>query len=241
MSVVAIIPARGGSTRIPAKNLALLDQRPLVAHTIDAALTARLVDAVYVSTNDAEIARVSRHHGARVVMRPDHLSTSEAPTEPALQHAVQEIERRQGERVELIVMLQPTSPLRGAGRIDEGVRLLRSGDWDAVVSVVPDVGYYFLGDIGAGGELRVGYDPHNRLRTQDIPPRYRENGAVYVTTRRLLMERGCRMGGRMAALVMDEKESIDIDTPLELELCRVLLERRPGRWKRPAPLAVSFP
>lgn len=223
-----MIPARGGSRRIPAKNLAPLAGLPLIAHTIHAATAARTVERVYVSTDSPEIAGVSRRHGARVLWRPAPLCDDRAPTEPALIHAVEQIEAASGQPVGVVVMLQATSPLRGAKRIDEAVHLLRDRGCDSVVSVVPDVGYYFLGDVDACGRLRVGYDPRERLRTQEIPPRYRENGAIYAMTRAQLMERGCRMGGDMRALVMDECESVDIDTPRDLLLCRALLEDRAG-------------
>lgn len=223
---VAVIPARGGSSRIPRKNLAPLGGCPLVAHTIQAALRSCELDRVFVSTQDTEIGAVSRQHGAEVIWRPQQLSTDTAATEPALIHAVEVIEGRLGQRVGAVVMLQPTSPLRGTRRVDQAVRLLRDRGCDAVVSVTRDVGHYFLGDVDQQGWLQPGYDPGQRLRTQDIPPRYRENGAIYVMTRQQIMERGCRMGGRMQALVMEQWESIDIDTLLDLELARVLVEQR---------------
>jgi len=212
---------------------------PLVAHTILAARQAREVDRVHVSTDDPVIAAVSQSYGAGVIMRPDHLATAEAPTEPALQHAVVALEARSGVPVDIVVLLQPTSPLRGADRIDQAVRLLHRTGCDCVVSVVPEVGYYFLGDVGPRGELRVGYDPGHRLRTQEIPPRYRENGAIYVMTRAQIMDRGCRMGGDMRALVMEQRESIDIDTPVDLELCRLLLADRV--LDRPCPREGAAP
>jgi CMP-N,N'-diacetyllegionaminic acid synthase len=222
LSVVAVIPARGGSTRVPRKNLALLGGVPLIVHTIRAAREAAEVDRVVVSTEDAEIAAVALAHGADLVWRPAGLATSEAPTEPALQHAVLEVERR-GYAVEALVLLQATSPLRGAARIDEAVRLWRRTGCDAVVSVVEDRHYYFLGELDSDARLTVGYDPLRRLRTQEIAPRYRENGAIYVMTRAQIIDRGCRMGGDTRGVVMEELESLDIDTPLELQLCEAVL------------------
>jgi len=227
MNTVAVIPARGGSTRIQDKNLAPLAGHPLVAHTILAARDAAEVGAVYVSTEDPQIAAASERYGAQVIWRPRSMASATAPTEPCLIHALDHIERQTGKRVDALVMLQATSPLRGAERIDQAVRLLRESGCDAVVSVHPKVGYYFLCDFDDDGRLVPGYDPNNRPRTQDIPPRYRENGAIYVMTRAQLMDQGCRMGGHMRAVIMDEVESIDIDTLTDLELARVVLERRP--------------
>jgi CMP-N,N'-diacetyllegionaminic acid synthase len=239
--VVALIPARGGSTRIPQKNLAPLGGHPLLAHTVLAARKANLVSNVYVSTDCSAIASASRRYGASVVRRPAELATAEAPTEPSLFHAVETIERNEARRVDVIVMLQVTSPLRRAHRIDQAIELMMRTACDSVVSVTPEVGYYFLGDIGPGGKLEVGYDPHNRLRTQDIPPRYRENGAIYVMTREQLMERRCRMGGDMRALVMNAEEAIDIDDAVDLKLCTVLLAEQRGLTRAAAPLRLDEP
>ncbi len=222
MFTLAIIPARGGSSRIPRKNLALLGGVPLIAHTIRAAQGAPEVDRVCVSTDDPEIATVARDYGALVVRRPAALATAEAPTEPALEHAVEVLEQRLGERCETIVMLQPTSPLRPAARISEAVQLMVRSGCDSVVGVVPVVDYYFHGELKQGNRLEVGYDPQNRLRTQDIPPRYYETGALYVMTREQLMDRRCRMGGDIRAVVMSKNEGLDIDHLVDLQLCELL-------------------
>jgi N-acylneuraminate cytidylyltransferase len=223
---LAVIPARGGSTRIPRKNLAPLAGLPLLAHTIRASLAAERIDRTVVSTDDEEIAESARRHGAAVVRRPAELATAEAPTEPALQHAVREVERRLGYAVEVVVLLQPTSPLRGPARIDEAVlRLLETG-CDSVASVTADRGYYFTGELDADQRLSLGYDPARRLRTQEIPPRYRENGALYVMTRAQIMERGCRLGADVRALVLSEEEGVDIDHPLDLLVCEAILRSR---------------
>ena len=245
MNTVAVIPARGGSTRIHNKNLASLDGHPLVAHTILAARRAREVAAVYVSTQDDGIAAASERYGAQVIWRPASMATATAQTEPCLIHAVDHIEQLTRQPVDALVMLQVTSPLRSAGRIDQAVRLLRATGCDAVISVTPKVGYHFLCDLDDRGRLIPGYDVKDRPRTQDIPPRYRENGAIYVMTRAQIMDDRCRMGGDMRAVIMDEEEAIDIDTATDLELARVVLKKRrkagvfinvsaPGGGQRPA-------
>lgn len=239
MNTVAVIPARGGSTRIQDKNLASLGGHPLLAHTIMAARRAREVGGVHVSTQCERIARASEQYGASVIWRPEELATATSPTEPSLIHAVEQVEQQTGRRVDALVMLQVTSPLRGAGRIDQAVRLLRDTGCDAVVSVHPKVGYYFLADLDPDGRMILGYDPKHRSRTQDIPPRYRENGAIYVMTRAQIVEQGCRMGGDIRAVVMDEEESIDIDTRTDLELARVVLRKR-QRARRAADGEVSL-
>jgi CMP-N,N'-diacetyllegionaminic acid synthase len=224
--VAAIIPARGGSKRIPQKNLTLLAGRPLVVHTIEAARKSGLVDSVYVSTDDQTIAAVAREAGAEVIRRPAAMAADDSPSEMALLHAVQTIEIVRREKTDVLVMLQPTSPLRTHVHIDEAVNQLLATGCDSVVSVLPEIHYYFLGDVGAEGQFTVGYDPLNRLRTQEIPPRYRENGAIYVFTRELFLSTRCRMGRDMRAYVMDAQSSIDVDSAEDLLLCQLLLQKQ---------------
>lgn len=234
--IPAVIPARGGSQRIPFKNLARVGGHPLLAHTIVAARRARLISDVYVSTDAEEIAMVAERYGAKVIERPTEIAGPMAASESALLHAVETIEGNDG-KVDLVVMLQATSPLRRDFRIDQAIGMAVDEGCDAVVSVTPVIDYYFLGDVDDHGRLSVSYDPKNRRRTQDIPPRYRENGAIYVMTRDLLFNEECRMGGDMRALVMDRNESIDIDDVIDLKLCNLLLARNPQL--APAPLDLE--
>ncbi|MCA9669750.1 MAG: acylneuraminate cytidylyltransferase family protein [Myxococcales bacterium] len=224
---LAVIPARGGSRRLPRKNLALLGGKPLLAHSIEAARAARRLWRVAVSTDDALIADVARAYGAEVIMRPAELASDSAPTEPTLRHALEHVEQQLGEQISGVVTLQPTSPLRGANRIDQAITLLESAGADSVCAVVHNVDYYFLGDIDADGRLQVGYDPQRRLRTQDITPRYKDNGAIYVSRRALIVgDPCCRMGGDVRALVMEPWESIDIDEMVDLLEAAAVLELR---------------
>lgn len=239
--VVSIIPARGGSQRVPDKNLRLLGGKPLLSYTVEASLNARWVDRTYVSTDSARIAACAQLHGAQVVKRPTALAGPTASSELALLHGLTAIETREMRRVDVLVMLQATSPLRPSERIDQAVKLLLTEGCDSVVSVVADVEYYFLGEVDYRGRLKVGYDPKNRLRTQDIPARYRENGAVYVMKRDLLVTEQCRMGGDMRALIMTAQESVDIDTMVDFARCEALLhDQRSAQAAEPPPDNVAW-
>ncbi|MEK6900492.1 MAG: acylneuraminate cytidylyltransferase family protein, partial [Nanoarchaeota archaeon] len=118
--IVAIIPARGGSKRIPRKNIKLLAGKPLIAYTIEAAKRSASLDRIFVSTEDEEIAKVASYYGAEIIKRPDILATDNATTESVLCHAVNNLEK-EGYFPELVVLLQPTSPLRGSYIIDKAV------------------------------------------------------------------------------------------------------------------------
>jgi N-acylneuraminate cytidylyltransferase len=223
--VVAVIPARGGSKGIPRKNLRPLAGKPLLVHSIEAARDAHLVDLAVVSTEDAEIEEVARGAGAEVVARPEELATDEAPTEPALLHAVAEVERRYRRKADVVLLLQATSPLRPASAIDRAVQLLVATGCDSVVAVREDVGAHFTGRIESGRFVPP-YDPSRRRRRQELPALYRETGALYAVRREVLFSLRCRMGGDMRPLVLSFEEALDIDSLDDFVHAEILLERR---------------
>jgi CMP-N,N'-diacetyllegionaminic acid synthase len=216
VDVLGLIPARGGSKGIPGKNLALVAGRPLLEWTIDAARAARELTRVVVSTDDGEIARVAA--GVDVLRRPPELARDDTPMLDVVHHAIAEL------APDVIVVLQPTSPLRGARHIDEAVRLLRETDADCVVSVVevphryrPDA----LMDVVDGRVV-----PRGSARTrQEKELVYARNGPA------VLVVRADRLGddfyeGDCRAYVMDERDSLDIDTPFDLDVADLLLRAR---------------
>jgi N-acylneuraminate cytidylyltransferase len=228
--VLAVVPARGGSKGIPRKNLRELAGKPLLVHTVEAARAAALVDVVAVSTEDVEIARAARQSGAEVVDRPAELAGDESPTEPALLHAVLEIERRYGRKADAVLLLQATSPLRQASSIDAAVRMLVKSGCDSVVAVCEDRGAHFAGRI-VNGHFVPPYDPTRRRRRQDLEPLYRETGAIYAVRREILFDLRCRMGGDVRPLVLGEEESVDIDTAADFAIAEAILERRNRRFQ----------
>ena len=225
MSVVAIIPARGGSKRIPGKNLAPVAGKPLLAWTIEAALDAWSVDHVFVSTEDEDIARCARRFGAEVIARPPEFATDCASTEPVLLHALDWLWEFCRMSPDYVALLQCTSPLRSTAIIDRAVSKALETGCDAVVGVHETIEHFFCGDL-EGDRLRVGYDPQNRPRTQDISPRFRENGSTYVTRADFLRRTGCRMGGDTRAVVMSPTEGLDIDDFHDLMLAQHYLDHR---------------
>jgi CMP-N,N'-diacetyllegionaminic acid synthase len=226
MHTVAVIPARGGSRGIPRKNLRLVGGVPLVVHSIRAALAAASIDRVIVSTDDETIARVSRNAGAEVPFtRPSHLAGDDATTFAVIRHAVDWLEQSTARRVDVVVTLQPTSPLRPAGVIDDAVRLVRDGAHRAAVTVAeipfaaPTVGILSDGRFRASVTLT---DP----RRQVAPSAVRLTGAVFVTSRDLLDE-GRLTDGAPAAIVTHGAAALDIDTPADLAAARRALRAGP--------------
>jgi N-acylneuraminate cytidylyltransferase len=220
VSIVAIIPARGGSKRVPRKNLFLLEGRPLVAHSVRHALDATSVDEVIVSTDDDDIAAAAEAAGARGIRRPAELAGDMATSESALEHALAQLDAEP----ELVVFLQCTSPVRSGADIDAAVATLRAERADSLFSACPDRG--LLWTLEPAGPRPLNYDPRRRLRDQDMAPQVRENGSIYIFRPAVLREHGSRLGGRIAVHEMDVWSSVQIDDPHDVELVAWILAGR---------------
>jgi CMP-N,N'-diacetyllegionaminic acid synthase len=230
MSVVAVIPARGGSKGIPRKNLARVAGRPLAAYAIDVALNAASVDRVLVSTDDLEIADVARELGAEVpFLRPSELADDAAPMLVVLMHALEWLESR-GVAVEALVLLQPTSPLRTSRHVEEAIALFRSVPASSVVSVV-EVPHHFnpasLMKLSAQGTLAPFFEGKLiATRRQDKPTAFARNGPVVLVCHPDTLRSGELYGASCLPYLMSEKDSLDIDTPQDLLLAeQALLDR----------------
>jgi CMP-N,N'-diacetyllegionaminic acid synthase len=219
MTILGVIPARAGSIGLPEKHLRLLGGRPLVQHTIEAAWGSRRLDRVILSTNDPRIARAARAVGVEVpFQRPDELAGERAPTVAVIQHAVAWAEEA-GSTVDIVVTLQPTSPLRTSAQIDDAIALLDEPDVRSAVTVAT------LGEpISVVGSLRDGRflrcaSGAGDQRRQAAAPAVRLTGGVYVTRRDLLAE-GMLIDAAPAALLVEDETAIDIDTIEDLRRAR---------------------
>lgn len=230
--VLAIVPARGGSKGVPGKNLRPLAGKPLIVWTLEAAQAASTVSRLVVSTDDAAIAQVAAQAGAEVVHRPAELAQDTSPTEPALFHALEVLKATSGYEPDAVALLQCTSPLRGPELIDAAVRKLFATGCDAVMTVTPIQHWYLCGTVSDQGVFVPEYDYQRRPRSQDMPQKYRENGALYVTRRESLNQYANRLGGDVRVIVMDPVRSIDIDTWEDFRLAEEVLG---GLWLREDP------
>jgi N-acylneuraminate cytidylyltransferase len=221
MHVAGIIPARGGSKAIEKKNIVDFDGRPLIEYTIHQARTSDRLDGVHVSTDDEEIAAVSRSAGADVIERPDDIAGDRSPTEDALRHAVETL-RDRGTDPDVIVLLQCTSPLRREGDIDGTVDLVVDGDYDSALTCCADHKFYW--EVGEDGAEPINYDPQERQMRQELSERYQENGSVYVTDVDVLERTHCRLGGRIGIHEMPELLSFEIDTWEDHRLLEAIAE-----------------
>ncbi|MGD9123516.1 MAG: acylneuraminate cytidylyltransferase family protein [Desulfarculaceae bacterium] len=230
-NVLGLIPARGGSRGFPQKNLALLAGRPLISHTIGAARSSRSLTRVVVSTDNDKIARAAKEAGAEVpFLRPPELATDTATALEVIRHAVEYFEA-EGWNPEAIVYLQPTSPLRRVHHIDQAVDTLWQKEADSVVSVV-ELPHNFsplsVMTLDEQGFLKP-YDPGGAsvLRRQDKPRLWARNGpAVLALRRETVMELNTLYGPKTLPLVMDQWDSIDIDSSDDLAMAEWALSRR---------------
>lgn len=231
IEVLGVIPARGGSKRLPGKNLSLLAGRPMLAFTCEAATTSRRLTRVVASTDDADIAGCAREHGVEVpFMRPAALADDAAPTLPVVRHLLDELLRRESYQPDVVVILQPTSPLRRAGHIDAAVDTLEATGADSVVSVVEVPHQYNPVSVLTIADGRLAPfldDPRTAiLRRQDKPVVYARNGAAVYAVTRGTVERGSLFGADCRPLIMSAEDSVDVDGELDLLLAEILIRRR---------------
>ena len=223
MFTISIIPARGGSKGIPHKNIRLLVDKPLIAHSILDAQESKFIDQVYVSTDNLEIAEVSQKYGAEVIHRPKEIAGDTASSESALIHALSEI-KKNDISPDLIVFLQCTSPIRTGTDIDNAIAKLRSENADSLLSVSPS--HRFLWQKVDGIAQSINYDYRRRPRRQDMQPQYVENGSIYIFKPWVLKELNNRLGGKVALFTMSEAARWEIDSPLDFEIAELLLKKQ---------------
>lgn len=220
---LAVIPARGGSKGIPRKNLQPVGGRPLLAWSIDHVRRAKRPMRLVVSTDDSEIAEVAVANGAEVpCLRPRELATDEAPTEPAVIHAVQSLGDMD---VDHVVLLQATSPIRDPGTLDAAIAAYEQSGAVSLLSVVDVPPWLWFGGKEAPTPM---YDPDKRPRRQDVPPQgrtYRETGSIYVVSVDHLFKTGNRLGPRPCIFVTAPHEGLDIDDEFDLAVADSWLRR----------------
>jgi len=223
-SVLGIIPARGGSKGVPRKNLRPLAGKPLIVWTIEAALRAQHLSRLVVSTDDDEIAQIAVDAGAELIRRPAQIAGDTASSELALLHALDELQSTEGYVPDAVSLLQCTSPLRGADLIDRCIALLFDSGCDAVMTVTHMQHWYLCGRIDDDHRFLPEYDYQKRPFSQQMPEKFRENGAVYVTRTETLRQVGNRLGGDVRVVPMDAVRSVDIDTEQDFLLAQEVLQ-----------------
>ena len=215
---IAIIPARGGSKRIPEKNIQMLGDVPLLAHSIlYAHANNAIIDDIYVSTDNAEIKKIALQFGAKVIDRPVSISGDLEPTVSASKHVLQSI----GSDVENIVLLQPTNPLRPANLLQEAFEIYQEGNHESLFTVSRN--HQKLGKI-----ITDKFVPFNYIigqRSQDLEPLFFENGLLYITKASLILNDIIISENAFPFEVNHIFAQVDIDTPEDLEYAEYLFQK----------------
>jgi CMP-N,N'-diacetyllegionaminic acid synthase len=224
MKILYVIPARGGSKGIPYKNIKVLAGKPLICYSIDVARALASDQDICVSTDDDLILKTVEDYGLKVPFkRPKNLSTDEATSNDVLLHAVHYYESI-GKKYEVVVLLQPTSPLRSSEQVREAISLYRE-DLDMVVSVKKSHASSALCQENGEGFLELCFNKDGNRR-QEMPAFYEYNGSVYVINIQALKEKGLFGFERKKKYIMSEESSIDIDTVLDWTLAELILNKK---------------
>jgi CMP-N-acetylneuraminic acid synthetase len=223
---LGIIPARGGSKGVSRKNIRQVAGQPLIAYSIQSARASRHLTHFVISTEDDEIASVSRSFGAEVLPRPIELAGDKTPMLPVVRAVFSTLEAKLGTRFDYGVLLQPTAPMRTAEDIDQAVTILRETGADSVVSVYRVYDHHPARMYRLENEKLVPLEnePAGRLR-QDLPAVYHRNGAIYAFRRGLIDELDSLIGPDTRPYIMPEERSINIDNEIDLLLADLLLQR----------------
>lgn len=218
---LGVIPARGGSKGIPRKNVREVAGKPLIAHTIEAAKASSYLDRTLVSTDSKEIHRVALSCGADApFLRPSELATDDAPTEPVIDHTVEYLRSEEDRSYDVVLLLQPTTPLREASHIDEAIEQYEESGATSLVAVTEDHSNRWR-ETNDGAE-KINYEGNARRQEKD--PELVETGAIYIVDTQMFIETGELRAGWTGLYVMDEPSSVDIDTPFDLWLAERILK-----------------
>ncbi len=222
--VIAVIPARGGSKRLPRKNILPLGGKPLIGWTIEAAQSSSYVDEVVISTDDQEIADVAKQFGVAVpALRPEELSTDTATTQSVLFYTLE----KYGKDADIVVLLQPTSPFRSSDHIDQAIESLVKKSAFSVVSVTPcEHPPQWANTLPEDGSMKDFLRLGDGKRSQDLGQAFRLNGAIYVYDICRLLEAGEMIYREDTyAFKMPRENSIDIDSQFDFDLAEFYLQK----------------
>ena len=223
MNIIAIIPARGGSKRVPRKNIIPLGGKPLIAYSIEHAKRSKLVSRIFVSTDDDEISCISEKYGAEVIRRPAEISGDISSSESALIHTLNYLKTKNRLEPDLIVFLQCTSPLRDKNDIDNAINTFIQEGADSLFSAFRFNKYIWQRKDGSVSPIN--YDYHHRWREQEFPYQVQENGSIYIMKPWILEKCKNRLGGKIAIYEMDALSSLQVDEYEDISLCECILNK----------------
>ena len=219
--ILVVVPARGGSKGIPRKNLRPMGGHPLISYAIRTARRSRHCPEVYVTTDDPEIAEIAKLYGAKVVRREGRLAGDAVTLDPVVHDAVLKVESRQGEMFDLVVTLQPTSPLLKIESLDSAIdRMLNDDAIDTIIAAVEERHLTWRVEEG-----RILPNYRERVNRQFMTPTFKETGGFLISRRSTVTDSG-RIGGNVSLHVLHGAEGVDIDDLADWSVCEAELQRR---------------
>lgn len=223
MKVLAIIPARGGSKGVPRKNVKLLGGIPLIGHAINCAKESSRVSKIVISTDCEEIAVIAKENSCEVIMRPNDLASDTSNVVLTVEHAYKTL----NEGFDIIVLLQPTSPLRTGKDLDNIIEMFeREAKLDGVISVVPfdDLHPARMYNLGMNNELIPFIKDSESMRRQDLDPVFYRNGCFYAVKSHSFFTEKSFMVKNKKAYIMDAEWLVNIDTPRDFKIASIIYE-----------------
>lgn len=224
--IFGIIPARKGSKGILNKNIKSLLGRPLIAYTIETALDSKTLNRLIISTDSLKIGKIAQKYGAELpFLRPKELARDNTPMISVLRHAIRFLEQKENFFPDVIILLQPTSPLRKPIHIIKALEEFFKSKADSVVSLCEaEYSPYWMKRLLGNRVVSFIEDRREHTCRQDLPKVYRLNGAIYITKRDIIMKENRILGKDTRAIVMDRDSSIDIDTTLDFKIAELILK-----------------
>ena len=223
-TVLAIIPARKGSKRLPSKNKLNLNGKPLISWTIESAKKSKFIDCIVISSDDEDILNIAKSYDLEPpFIRPDFLSNDEAKTLDVIIHSI-DLYKSHNKNFDIVILLQPTSPLRDSDDIDNSLRLINNKN-KSIVSVSesdhsPEWSNVLPPDLSLKSFIK---EEIINKRSQDLPTYYKINGAIYVAEIDYLLKNKSFFGDKSKAYIMPKNKSIDIDNKLDFEICKIIM------------------
>jgi len=218
---LAVIPARGGSKRLPKKNILDLAGKPMIFWSIDAGIKSKYIDKIIVSSDDTEILKIAKQYGSETIVRPKELASDTASTFDTMKHVLDNVQA-----YDYVILLQPTSPLRTCNDIDKAIELLCQKEADAVVSVCEMEHSPLWSNTLPDDKNMQNFLPKELInkRGQDLETYYRLNGAIYICKiDEFIKQKSFFIKENIFAYEMTQKASIDVDTQLDFEIANYLL------------------
>lgn len=237
MNIIAIIPARGGSKGVPKKNIRNLAGKPLIYYTIKSANESKFINKVIVSSDDEEILDKSKEYGSTIIKRPKSISDDYSPTIDTILHVLEELKKddehykdnakiNKKDEVDIVVLLQATSPFRTSEDIDEAIEkfLSKQDEFNSLISVskFEEPPYWAL-EINKDELTPIFGEKYLKMRRQDLKSAYIPNGAIFISTPKYLFKNKGFHGDKVMAYLMDGEKSIDIDTEFDFKIAEFLI------------------